>query len=250
MKRNIEPDFKFDMAKFAEVFKAAIGDRSYSQFAKEAGISFGYTSKYVNMKHDVSPTVQTLKKIAAVSKGPSYLELLDAAGYDSSKYEDDEVATEVAMASPDWSPMNALLPTFCRTNFKWKFVNPYMNGTAGGPISAKVEDAPFDMWYFIPVTKASVTKEDISAVLGSEKAEIIKSGAKVTFLTASKEVFSEISAMELNLISLRISVALINPSDGIVCDEKYVKTAIELNEIDEVFKLTNIGEMNEGPLSL
>lgn len=53
------------------------------------------------MKHYVLSTVQTSKKIAAVSRGTSYLELLDEARYDSSKYEDDEVAVEVAMASPD-----------------------------------------------------------------------------------------------------------------------------------------------------
>lgn len=250
VKRNIEPDYKFDMEKFAEVFKAAIGDRSYTQFAKDAGISFGYTSKYVNMKHDVSPTVQTIKKIAAVSNGPSYLELLEAAGYNSSKYEGYEVSSQVAMVSPAWSTMNALLPTFCRTNFKWQFVNSDANGKAGGPIAAKVEGAPFDMWFFIPVTKDSVTKEDISAVLGSKKAEVIKLGSKVTFLTESKSVFEEISAMELRLISLHISVAFINPKDVIICDERYLETAVEITSIDNEFMFTNIKSEYIEPLFL
>lgn len=246
MKRNVEPDYKFDMTKFADVFKAAIGDRSYSQFAKESGISFGYISKYVNMKHDVSPTIRTLKKIATVSKGPSYLELLEAAGYESSKYEEKNMLVERAKASFDWSSVNVLLSTFCRTTFKWQFIN----GTIGGPIAVKIEGTPFDMWYFIPVIKKNVIKEDISAVLGNEKAEAIKSESKVTFLTTSKEVFCEISTMELNLISLRISVALIDLSNGCVCDEQYVKTAVEMEDGDIEFVLTNIESVIEGPLSL
>lgn len=239
MKRNIDPDFEFDKVHFADVLKTAIGNRSIAEFARIADVSTGYLSRYVNQKVDVAPTLTTMKKLGKASIGVTYLELLQAAGYDSEKY-DDETTEQIALSSPEWSPMNALLPTFCRTNFKWQFVNPDMNGSAGGPISAKVEGAPFDMWYFIPVTKETVTKEDISAVLGSEKAEVIRSGSKVTFLVASKAVFEEISMMEFNLISLRISVAYINPNNVIICDEHYLKTAVDLSVSDYRFVLTNI----------
>ena len=90
MRRNVDPDYEFDKDRFAEVLKAAIGDRSYSAFGKEADISFGYISKYINKKCDVSPTVQTLKKMAKVAK-VTYAELLEAAGYDSNKYEEDDI---------------------------------------------------------------------------------------------------------------------------------------------------------------
>ena len=91
MRRNVDPDYEFDKDRFAEVLKAAIGDRSYSAFGKEADISFGYISKYINKKCDVSPTVQTLKKMAKVAK-VTYAELLEAAGYDSNKYEEDDIS--------------------------------------------------------------------------------------------------------------------------------------------------------------
>ena len=117
MKRNIDPDFAFDKVHFAEVLKIAIGNRSIAEFARIADVSTGYLSRYVNQKVDVAPTLTTMKKLGKASIGVTYLELLQAAGYDSEKY-DDETTEQIALSSPEWSPMNALLPTFCRTNFK------------------------------------------------------------------------------------------------------------------------------------
>lgn len=244
MRRNVDPDYEFDKDRFAEVLKAAIGDRSYSAFGKEADISFGYISKYINKKCDVSPTVQTLKKMAKVAK-VTYAELLEAAGYDSNKYEEDDISA--TMVNSDWSPMNTLLPTLCRTGFKWQFVN---EGSAGAPLCAKIEGAPFESWYFIPVTKENVTKEDILAILGSKEAEVISSDSKVTFLTANEDVFNQMKDIELNLISLRISVALVNKNDGLIIDEYYLKSSIIIMENDRKYVLSNRCEENYTPLSL
>ena len=186
MKRSVEPDFKFDKDKFGEALMAAIGTRTVAQFSKDAEISYAYLSKYKNLREDKTPTPQTLKKIALVSQGPSYKELLEAAGYDSNKYEDDDISA--TMVNSEWSPMNTLLPTLCRTSFKWQFVS---DGTAGAPLCAKIEGTPFESWYFIPVTKDNVTKEDILGILGSKEAEVISSDSKVTFLTANEDVYKK-----------------------------------------------------------
>lgn len=245
MKRSVEPDFKFDKDKFGEALMAAIGTRTVAQFSKDAEISYAYLSKYKNLREDKTPTPQTLKKIALVSQGPSYKELLEAAGYDSEKYEDDDISA--TMVNSEWSPMNTLLPTLCRTSFKWQFVS---DGTAGAPLCAKVEGAPFESWYFIPVTKDKVTKEDILGILGSKEAEVISSDSKVTFLTASEDVFNQIKNIELNLISLRISVALVNKIDGLIGDEAYLKTSVEITARDEVYRLMDKGNNIITPLSL
>ena len=247
MKRNIEPEFEFQKENFIKLWKRAIGDRSYSAFGKEAGISFGYISKYMNGKCDVAPTIPTIKKIANAAKDVTYAELLEAAGYDSEKYCDDTVE-EITISCTEWSPMNALLPTLSKANFNWRFVDPV--GIDGGPISINVEDSPFDMWYFIPITRETITKEDVSAVLGSDRANKIMPGSKVTFLTASYGVFEEISGIELNLISLRISGAYIDPKDGVVSKENYVKTALEITSLDKKFMLTNYVSDKIGPLSI
>lgn len=243
MRRNVDPDYEFDKDRFAEVLKAAIGDRSYSAFGKEADISFGYISKYINKKSDVSPTVQTLKKMAKVAK-VTYAELLEAAGYDSNKYEEDDISA--IMVNNEWSPMNTLLPTLCRTSFKWQFVS---DGIAGAPLCAKVEGAPFESWYFIPVTKDNVTKEDILGILGSKETEVISPESKVTFLTANEDVYNQMMDIELNLILLRISVALVNKADGLICEEGYLKTSVKLSDGDKKIVLTSKGN-NISPLSL
>ena len=245
MKRSVEPDFKFDKDKFGEALMAAIGTRTVAQFSKDAEISYAYLSKYKNLREDKTPTPQTLKKIALVSQGPSYKELLEAAGYDSDKYEDDDISA--TMVNSEWSPMNTLLPTLCRTSFKWQFVS---DGTAGAPLCAKIEGAPFESWYFIPVTKDNVTKEDILGILGSKEAEVISPDSKVTFLTASEDVYNQMKDIELNLISLRISVALVNKIDGLIGDEAYLKTSVEITARDEVYRLTDKGNDTITPLSL
>lgn len=245
MKRSVEPDFKFDKDKFGEALMAAIGTRTVAQFSKDAEISYAYLSKYKNLREDKTPTPQTLKKIALVSQGPSYKELLEAAGYDSNKYEDDDISA--TMVNSEWSPMNTLLPTLCRTSFKWQFVS---DGTAGAPLCAKIEGAPFESWYFIPVTKDNVTKEDILGILGSKEAEVISSDSKVTFLTASEDVFNQVKDIELNLISLRISVALVNKNDGLIGAECYLQTSVEVTKEDKGYVLTKTSSEKNVPLSL
>lgn len=244
MKRSVEPDFKFDKDKFGEALMAAIGTRTIAQFSKDAEISYAYLSKYKNLREDKTPTPQTLKKIALVSQGPSYKELLEAAGYDSDKYEDDDISA--TMVNSEWSPMNTLLPTLCRTSFKWQFVS---DGTAGAPLCAKIEGAPFESWYFIPVTKDNVTKEDILGILGSKEAEVISPDSKVTFITANKEVYNQMKDIELNLISIRISVALVNRDDGLIGEESYLITSVELSDEDKSIVLTSNGNAIS-PLSL
>lgn len=244
MKRSVEPDFKFNKDKFGEALMAAIGTRTVAQFSKDAEISYAYLSKYKNLREDKTPTPQTLKKIALVSQGPSYKELLEAAGYDSDKYEDDDISA--TMVNSEWSPMNTLLPTLCRTSFKWQFVS---DGTAGAPLCAKIEGAPFEAWYFIPVTKDNVTKEDILGILGSKEAEVISPDSKVTFITANKEVYKQMKDIELNLISIRISVALVNRDDGLIGEESYLITSVELSDEDKSIVLTSNGNAIS-PLSL
>lgn len=242
MRRNVDPDYEFDKDRFAEVLKAAIGDRSYSAFGKEADISFGYISKYINKKSDVSPTVQTLKKMAKVAK-VTYAELLEAAGYDSNKYEEDDISA--TMVNNDWSPMNALLPTLYRSAFDWKFIDT----TSGKPLSVKAEGAPFNVWFFIPVINKDVSKEEIVAVLSSKEAEVIKTESKVTFITNSEDTFNRLKSYEFGLLSVKISVALVNPMDGIVDKENYLKTGVELSDNDYKYMLTNMTKKT-GPLSL
>lgn len=245
MRRTVETDFEFIKENFRDVLKKAIGTRSNSAFAKDADLSFGCISRYLNLKTEVAPTLSTVNKIAkAAAPGVSYEELLQASGYDASKYVLDVIDEEVA--EPQIGIMTTLLMSLMKVSYTWTMANT--DSRVGGPISIKVEEAPFDMWYFIPVNKTSLSKEELMSFLGSQ-AGSIKPNGKVTFLTSSKAIYEQIASMDMSLLSLRISVAYVS-QDGAVDKEDYLKTAIELTPAErDIYTLTN-NEDSQSPLSL
>jgi len=249
MRRNIETDFEFKKEYFAKVLGEAIGERTYSDFAKEAGISYEYISRYMNLKRDCAPTLATIRKMAKASKTVSYEEILLAGGYDPVKYVPEEEMIDTPQGKVSVEPMSALFVSLMRLKFPWTMANADMHN--GGPIAISVETAPFKMWYFIPAEKKSISKEDMLAILSSKEAENIKPNSKVTFLTSSKQTYEQLEKVELNLLSLRVSVAYINPADGLVDEEKYLKTAIDLAEEEKTYYImTNEGDSVPAPLSL
>ncbi len=247
MKRNVETDFEFIKEDFRDVLKRAIGTRSNSAFAKEADLSFGCISRYLNLKTEAAPTLTTVNKIAKVAAPDvTYEELLIASGYDASKYALDDVAS-VDPAEPQIGIMSTLLMSLMKVSFAWTMANT--DSRIGGPISIKVDEAPFEMWYFIPVNKVSLLKEELISFLGSQAGNI-KPNGKVTFLTSSKETYEQIASMDMSLLSLRISVAYVN-QDGAVDKEDYLKTAIELSTSErDIYTLTNSDKDSQPPLSL
>lgn len=246
MKRNVETDFEFIKEDFRDVLKRAIGTRSNSAFAKEADLSFGCISRYLNLKTEAAPTLTTVNKIAKVAAPDvTYEELLIASGYDASKYALDDVAS-VDPAEPQIGIMSTLLMSLMKVSFTWTMGNT--DTLTGGPISIRVDHAPFEMWYFIPVSKPSISKEELIAFLGSQEAECIKPTSKVTFVTSSENVYAQISKMDMGLLSLRISAIYVD-LDGIIKKELYVKTSIELT-VDEKEIFIMVNEKNDMPKPL
>ncbi len=225
MKRSVEPDFDFDKSRFGDLLKDAVGSRTISQFGKDADLSFSYLSKYMNKREDKTPTIQTIRKIASASEGPSFEELLQVAGYDPEKYSCDE-----GVDGSVWTLLKSVVPSLYQAPFDWKLYSP-RNG-ADGLFKTSVEDAPFKDWYFIPVLKDSVSKEDVMELLGDTRIEVIGADSKVTFVTSKNRVYEQLTKIELPLISLRLSVALANNTSGTIDYERYMKTAVQLMDDD------------------
>lgn len=231
MRRSVDPDFDFDKEKYAEVLRRAIGDRSIATFSKDVGISTGYVSRYLNLKCDVTPTIATLKKIANATKMVTYAELLEVAGYDSTKYlefeEDDKELFGETKPVGVMSFFTSVFSAVTRADFNWKFTSVASNGKE--PFSLEIDGAPFGVWYFIPVYKKDITKEDImTALSGTELA--IAPGNKVSFMTSSKGIFDALKEMEFSLLSLYISITFVDATSGDIQEEKYLKTAMETSE--------------------
>ena len=245
MKRSIEPEYEFQKEKFITLWKRAVGDRSYSAFGKEAGISFGYISKYMNGKCDVAPTIPTIKKIANAAKDVTYAELLEAAGYDSKIHDDDVLEP---LAHEGITIANRLLASLANVPFSWKFENPIAG--SNGPIAISLDNAPFKKWYFIPIVREHVTREDITTALGSKEAETIVSGEKVSFIATRKEIVEELKKMEFNFMSLRMSVIYAPKDEVLVVNEYYLKTAIAITDEDEQIVIANNKANIEKPFSI
>ncbi len=228
MKRNIEPEFEFQKYNFINLWKKAIGNRSYSSFGKEAGISFGYISKYMNLRCDVAPTIPTIKKIANATKDVTYAELLEAAGYDPEIHDD---ALLNPITHKEITIANRLLASLASVKFAWKFENSILRSNV--PISITLDNAPFNKWYFIPIVKENISKEDITTALGSREAEMIESGEKVSFIATKKEIVEELKNMQFNFLLLRMSVIYAPKDEVLLANEYYLKTAITITDIDE-----------------
>ena len=104
-RRFKKPDRKFNVERFAELVKKAIGDRTQKQFSLDTGLSIYYINRLTNCKIDKAPRPNTISVIAAVAQNNvTYTELLQAAGYDKNDgiaYEaTDEYTRKVRLVSP------------------------------------------------------------------------------------------------------------------------------------------------------
>ena len=223
MKRKELADYPFDKEKFGKELNKAFGARSQTDFCRDAGLSFSYVNRYVNLKTDTTPTLGTIKKIAVAAEGVTYEELLLAAGYDPKKYEHD-------------------LP---RKPQKKDFLHPVWKSVANSDMDWRIEadgyrdDAPFEIiieksevkkWYFIPVEKEDVTREEIQSLLLSRGE--FTSESKISFVTDDWKTYEKLKTFEFPILSLYISVV------KVIGDAVETEEAIKTSQSTDVTVMT------------
>lgn len=244
MKRNVDPDYEFEKERFAEAFTKALGGETKAAFAKKADVSPGFISRYINLKYDCAPTLTMIKKIANATSRVTYDELLESAGYDSSKYISAEDEVEMFSEDGDVSPMSyfsLIFASVARADFNWKFVA--MSGEGSEPFSLEIKDAPFDKWYFIPVTKTDITSDEIMSALSSIDGLAENPNSKITFMSSYAKCCEKIKKINFGFILPFMSVMLVDPIKGVVLDEAYLNTATKISEKDkEKYSITMMYE--------
>jgi len=108
----------FDTGKLAELVRLAIGGRSLSNFAQEAGVSKSYVSKIINGKisPDSPPSRKVLSKLvdpykAAPQNGITLADLFSSCGYSTVELENKENSPEMpALCSTVQKYYNNALP--------------------------------------------------------------------------------------------------------------------------------------------
>ena len=218
MRRKELTDYPFNKDCFSETIKKARGDRSQAKFAEDCDLSYAYLNKYANGKLTYAPTIGTIKKIAVATKSVSYEELLIAAGYDAEKYKDDR---PVEVARKDF--FHPIFLGMANSSYDWRIESKgYMDNE---PFEIIIERNEVSKWFFVPVTKSDITKEEIQSILmGQPK---FTPGSKVSFITDNKEIFDVLKGIDFSLLSLCISVVRVIGSE--IEEEISLKTALKTN---------------------
>lgn len=83
--------YLFDKETFRRLLIKARGDRNNKEFAESANVSRSYVSGYINMSIDSPPTPDVIKRLSTKAQNNvRYEDLMEAAGYISSTYIEEE----------------------------------------------------------------------------------------------------------------------------------------------------------------
>lgn len=215
MRRKELTDYPFDKERFREVIIKARGERSQAEFAEDCDLSYAYLNKYANGKLSDAPTIGTLKKIAVATKTVSYEELLTAAGYDAEKYKDDR---PIGAARKDF--FHPVFLGMANSAYDWRIESKGYKDNE--PFEIIIERSDVNKWFFVPVTKADIKKDEIQNIIMNQPK--FTPGSKVSFVTDDACIFETLKAIELPLISLYISVVRVLGQE--IIDEVSIKTSI------------------------
>lgn len=215
MRRTELTDFPFDKEAFKEVIIRARGERSQAEFCKDCLLSYAYLNKYANGKMADAPTLGTIKKIAVATKTVSYEELLTAAGYDAKKYEADR---PVRAARKDL--FHPIILGIANSDFDWKIESSGYKDKE--PFEILVEREDVKKWFFVPVLKKDITKEEITSELLSNPKFV--PGSKISFITDDAEIYGKLKKIEFPLLSIYLSAVKISGQE--IEEETNIKTSL------------------------
>ena len=206
----------FQKEEYGRLLKLALGRRNQKQFCEDAGLSRSYINKYINAMMDKPPTIGTIEKIADATEDVSFEELLVAAGYDPEKYERKETMKCKVDDAGQYLIMPVLL-NIMNSDYEWSISS--QGYREGEPVQIVIENEPVRDWYFIPVTKKDVAREDILAALMSDQQ--FTNTSKVSFVTQNEIIYDRIRTMQFPLLSLYVSAIRVN---GKNIEESEIKT--------------------------
>ena len=216
----------FQKEEYGRLLKLAQGRRNQKQFCEDAGLSRSYINKYINGMMDKPPTIGTIEKIADATEDVSFEELLVAAGYDPEKHERKE-PLEGRESNVSQSLIMPVLLNIMNSDYEWSISS--QGYREGEPVQIVIENEPVRDWYFIPVTKKDVAREDILAALMSDQQ--FTNTSKVSFVTQNEIIYDRICTMQFPLLSLYVSAIRIN---GKNIEESELKTNQMMNRTHAV----------------
>ena len=253
MSKAVSADHEFNIERYAELLAKAQGGRTQTEFAKDCGLSTAYICKHLNRRIAKAPIPSTLKKIAAVAaNGVSYEDLLDAAGYDVSKYSNmrnshsnhDMKNRNIRGMEFEKLATATITSALSKSNLKWS-VRGTSNTTARHDLDVEITDGKITHWYFFFVT---ITIENQTIAINMIRDRVfhhygllalmpVKIDIKCSFVTDSQKVYDMFQKNAPSSLAMYISLILIDTSTLSVVKEEYVKTAFS-DKLDGIISLS------------
>lgn len=260
MRRTVQPDYEFDKERFSQLLKKAKGSLSLNTYARKCGVSVSYLCKYLGGKFDKAPTPKTLKRISAFTEqyDVSFTDLLIAAGYDTSKCLDTTLP-ENASSQIEKLAIATITNSLTQRPFKWS-VCPTPN-VSFYDLDIEINDNYISHWLFdfrscvssfklstlnnnrkndnsFSEYKLQKLSNDIFYFLGQLTTTQYSKNTKFSFVTTSETFFNHLIDIHPYMITMYISVILIDLDNMEIIKEKYLDSSLELtNELYSAYTL-------------
>ena len=234
MSKAVSTDHAFDLEKYTELLIKAQGGRSQTEFASDCGVSVAYMCKYLNKRFDKAPTPTTIKKIAAsAANAVSLSELLNAAGYDASKY----TSTEQNISSINHDNKKLALATItnCLASCRFKWVATGKQSSFFD-FSIDVIDGAISSWNFIfldntvSAIPSTPFQNRMESYYGKLVTTNINKNTKFSFVTTDSDLFHLLQHIPPYFLNAYVSVILIDISRMEIIDEKFLDSALSLEQ--------------------
>ena len=243
MSKAVKLDHEFDIDKYTELLIKAQGGRSQTEFANDCGLSVAYICKYINKKFDKAPIPSTIKKIAACAAGGvSYSELLEAAGYDSSKFSTDELSETPSSVIMEFEKlaMATITSALSHIDFEWSTLPRLSGFTYDFGIS--INGGKISNWFFefihesAIIVPANILPNRIMSYYGRLAMTNHEPRTKFSFVTDSVKTFENLKQFNPYMLSMFVSVILIDSSNMTVIDEVYLNSSLDLqSELENIY---------------
>lgn len=236
MGKTIKLDHEFDPERFAAVLKRAMRGEPQWSYAKSVGISRTYLNRRLNGKlADSPPTLAVIEKIARYSGGGGiYVELLDAAGYDCSKYKN--MFTEPKDPEYDeWRErIFGIILANVFENYDEKMEITLENTEPANNLAdlrMPFKSGPIECWDFAFINEEKYLKKDADSRLYAYWGFVLlnadKTNIKLSFVTDSQKVYDNFIHSNVSLISAYISIILVDMNEKTVLQETVLKSALK-----------------------
>lgn len=248
-------DSKYNKQAFADLLTKAMGNRTMTKFAEDAGMSVAHISRMANKKLEAPPSPETIKRLfSAGSNGVTYEDFMIAAGhitetvYDQidfiEEYKIEKLnftPTEIKEKSKVVNPLisqgeihrlesmctSVLLSKMNLLPYKWK-----MEGNQREKdFMIQLIDAPVDNWMFefkmLRLSYDEIPNRNISphfvwSILGRLAIKDIPTNTKYTIATTNNALYYSLTRRYPKNLDINLSIMLIDIDKFIIIKEEYV----------------------------